>query len=102
MSEEELEVFGVDWEGLHNDTLLQSREENNPSTKGTGMWLVHNGPSEHLNEVPVEPPTSIFLVEKLIWINGALAHMAGSMDDADVAQLWVQPLALAQDIHPNI
>ena len=37
MSEEELEVFGVDWEGLHNDTLLQSREENNPSTKGTGM-----------------------------------------------------------------
>lgn len=24
MTEEELEVFGVDWEGLHEDNILQS------------------------------------------------------------------------------
>ena len=42
MSEEELEVFGVDWEGLCSDTLLQSREANNPSTEGTGSWLWRN------------------------------------------------------------
>ena len=97
MSEEELEVFGVDWEGLCSDTLLQSREANNPSTEGTGTWLGRNGLPEHLNKVPVEPPTGIFSVEELTWIDGALAHMAGSADDADVARLWVQVLALARN-----
>lgn len=102
MSEEELEVFGVDWEGLRSDTLLQSRETNNPSTEGTGSWLGCSGPPEHLNEVPVEPPTGIFLVEELTWIDGALAHMAGSVDDGDVARLWVQALALAWNIYPDM
>jgi hypothetical protein len=102
MSEEELEVFGVDWEGLGSDTLLQSREANNPSTEGTGSWLGRNGPPEHLNEVPVEPPTGIFSVEELTWIDRALAHMAGSVDDADVAGLWVQALALARNIYPDV
>jgi hypothetical protein len=87
--------------------LLQSRKEreaNNPSTKGTSSWLGCNGPPEHLNdsEVPVEPPTGIFSVEKLTWIDGALAHMAGSVDDANVVRLWVQALALAQNIYPDM
>lgn len=90
------------WEGLHSDTLLQSREANNPSTEGTGSWLGCNGPPEHLNKVPVEPPTGIFSVKELTWIDGALAHMAGSVDDADVARLWVQALALAHNIYPDM
>jgi hypothetical protein len=104
MSNEELEVFGVDWEGLRSDILLESREANNPSTEGTGTWLGRNGPPEHLNEVPVEPPSGIFSVEELTWIDGALAHtgMAGSVDDADIVGLWVQAIALAQNIYPDM
>ena len=59
-------------------------------------------PPEYLNEVPVEPPTGIFLVEELTWIDGALAHMAGSVDDGNVAGLWVQALALARNIYPDM
>ena len=102
ISEEELEVFGVDWESLCSDTLLQSREANDPSTEDTGSWLGYNGPPEHLNEVPVEPPTGIFSMEELTWIDGALAHMAGSVYDADVARLWVQALALAWNTYLNM
>jgi hypothetical protein len=82
--------------------LLQSREANNPSIEGTGSWLGRNGPPEHLNEVPVEPPTGIFSVEELTCIDGALAHMAGSVDDADVAGLRVQALALARNNYPDV
>ena len=87
---------------IGKDTLLQSKEANNPSSEGTGSWFAHNGPPEHLNQVPVEPPTGIFSVEELIWTDGALAHMARYVDDADVAWLWVQALALARNIYPDM
>ncbi|KAJ7106351.1 hypothetical protein C8R44DRAFT_745419 [Mycena epipterygia] len=36
MSEEEMEVFGVDWEeALHDDDVLDSRQDNNPPNEGS-------------------------------------------------------------------
>ena len=102
MTDEELEVFGVDWEGLRNDTLLQSREANNSSSEGTSSWLGRSGPPEHLNEVPVEAPTGIFTAEELTWVDSTLAHMTGAVDDVDVARLWVEALALAHSIYPGM
>ena len=34
LSEEEIELYGVDWEGLHDEGLLQSRQSNNPESEG--------------------------------------------------------------------
>src|SRR6202050_19966 len=34
LSEEELEVYGVDWEGLHDEWLLNSQQANNPISEG--------------------------------------------------------------------
>ncbi|KAF8129446.1 hypothetical protein K438DRAFT_1887482, partial [Mycena galopus ATCC 62051] len=34
MSEEELEVYGIDWEGLRDDALLDSQWHNNPTAEG--------------------------------------------------------------------
>ncbi|KAJ7867303.1 hypothetical protein B0H13DRAFT_2236738 [Mycena leptocephala] len=56
LPEEELEVYGVDWEGLHDEVLLDSQRNNNSSEDGWTSWLGRSGPPEHLNEVPVEPP----------------------------------------------
>ncbi|KAF8187259.1 hypothetical protein K438DRAFT_1973001 [Mycena galopus ATCC 62051] len=33
MSEEELEVYGIDWEGLRDNALLDSQQRNNPSAE---------------------------------------------------------------------
>ncbi|KAG6912999.1 hypothetical protein DXG01_010493, partial [Tephrocybe rancida] len=50
LSAEELEVFGVDWEAIRDERLLQSLEANNPRNEGSDSWLQHSGPPEHMNE----------------------------------------------------
>ncbi|KAJ7456996.1 hypothetical protein FB451DRAFT_1341984 [Mycena latifolia] len=51
MSADELEVYGVDWEALHDDNLLESRQENNPPDEGSTSWIGRQGPPERLNEL---------------------------------------------------
>ncbi|KAJ7178252.1 hypothetical protein C8R46DRAFT_1329376 [Mycena filopes] len=60
MSDAELEVYGVDWEGLRDETLLESRQENNPADEGSTSWIGRSGPPDRLNEVAVEPPSGPF------------------------------------------
>jgi hypothetical protein len=38
LNEEELEVYGVDWEDLQDDQLLQSQRDNNPQQEGWKSW----------------------------------------------------------------
>ncbi|KAF8174169.1 hypothetical protein K438DRAFT_1610186 [Mycena galopus ATCC 62051] len=47
MSEEELEVYGIDWEGLRDDALLDSQQRNNPSAEGATSWVGRIGPINH-------------------------------------------------------
>nr|VWO96179.1 Uncharacterized protein [Ganoderma boninense] len=55
-SNEELEVYGLDWEALQDDTVRASHAANNPLSEGWTSWLGHTGPPEHLNEVNLESP----------------------------------------------
>ncbi|KAI0055053.1 hypothetical protein BV25DRAFT_1766853, partial [Artomyces pyxidatus] len=56
LSEEELEVYGVDWEGLMENSLLTSRTSNNQTDEGYTSWVGRAGPPEHLNTIEVDPP----------------------------------------------
>ena len=38
-TEEELEVFSVDWEGLQDERLLHSQRTNNPDSEGWTSWI---------------------------------------------------------------
>ncbi|KAJ7040849.1 hypothetical protein C8F04DRAFT_948164 [Mycena alexandri] len=102
MSDAELEVYGVDWEGLQDETLLESRQENNPPEEGSSSWIGHSGPPDHLNEVPVEPPAGPFSAAEVQSIEDALGHLAGVVDDAAVAYLWMEALILARQMHPDL
>ncbi|KAJ3762574.1 hypothetical protein EV360DRAFT_92379 [Lentinula raphanica] len=51
MTDAELEVFGVDWEGLGDETLLQSLRRNYAHEQGSNTWLGQLGPPQQLNEV---------------------------------------------------
>ena len=79
LDEEELEVYGVDWEGLYDDQLLQSQKENNSADEGWSSWVGQQGPPAHLNEVSVDPPTHNL-----------------TPDDASRVYLWVQGLGCAR------
>ncbi|KAJ7088390.1 hypothetical protein B0H15DRAFT_780666 [Mycena belliarum] len=98
---EELEVHGIDWEALRDDSLLESRQDNNPSDEGSSSWIGRQGPPEHLNEVPVEAPAGPFSQEELEFLDAVLGHLAGAVGDAEVIQLWTEALIVARQLRPD-
>ncbi|KAJ7185982.1 hypothetical protein C8R46DRAFT_881034 [Mycena filopes] len=102
MTPEELEIFGVDWEALHDDTLLESQQENNPPDKASTSWIGRLGPPERLNEVPVDPPVGPFTSAELQMLEEAVGHLAGAVEDATAANLWTQALIAARRIRGDL
>lgn len=99
LSPEELEVFGVDWEGLEDRALLDAQRSNNASTEGAGTWL-NTGPPQHLNEVQVEPPVGPTPVMEEL--DALVEQMRISvMDDAAVINVWIYALGLLRARYPD-
>ncbi|KAJ3503359.1 hypothetical protein NLJ89_g8474 [Agrocybe chaxingu] len=98
MSSEELEVYGIDWEGLREDRLLESQQLNNGIDEGNTSWIGQTGPPEHLNEVRVDSPDNPFTQEDIDWLEATVATWRNSADDAGRIELWAHALAAAQSI----
>ena len=101
LPDEELEVFGVDWEGLQDENILQSRQTNNPADEAAGTWLAQN-PPQNLNQVDVDPPAGIFTNEEILAIDHSLFRLLGAVGDDEVAELWTEALLLARSFHPDL
>ncbi|KAJ7019690.1 hypothetical protein C8F04DRAFT_1197470 [Mycena alexandri] len=99
LSEEELEVYGVDWKGLHDDTPLHSQRENNPEETGWTSWLGRVGPPEHLNEVPVESPQGPFYPDQVAALEAVIAEWRGLAADSDIIHLWNIALAFCRTLN---
>ena len=99
MSHEELEVYGIDWEGLREDHLLHSQQCNNSIDEEGSLWIGHAGPPPHLNEVLLEDPD--------VSVNGnELGQMLleaigeGSISDEESRiNLWINGLACARQLN---
>ncbi|KII87837.1 hypothetical protein PLICRDRAFT_112417 [Plicaturopsis crispa FD-325 SS-3] len=96
LSQDELEVFGIDWEGLREERLLQSQQSNNPRGEGATSWIGRTGPPDDLSEVRVDPPSgplqdSLILDEIQLGMNGAM----------DVIATWTHGLAVARAMYGN-
>ncbi|KAK7020106.1 hypothetical protein R3P38DRAFT_3198749 [Favolaschia claudopus] len=104
MTNEELEVYGVDWEGLHDESLLESRQENNTVDEGTTSWIGRIGPppEDQLNEVLVDPPIGPLSPLEMEEMDAQLGPLFGAVEDAEVANLWTQALVLARQMHPEL
>lgn len=102
LTQDEIEVFGIDWEGLRNDGLLRSREANNLQGEGADSWITRSGPPTNLNEVLVEAPTGLFNELELSHLENSLAQMAGAVTEREVITLWSSALALACLMHPEL
>ncbi len=94
LTDEELEVYGVDWEGLDEAQLLLSLRQGAPSNEASTSWIGRTGPPENLNEVHVDQPlapSNHLLVEELAYsISGLIIENPST----SVGQLW--QLAVAQ------
>jgi hypothetical protein len=101
LNEEELEIYGVDWEGLHDERLLQSQRDNNLQQEGWTSWVGRVGPPEHLNHVSVEPPAGGLLPHEVAILDQTLQAWMHGIRDCQVMTLWTQALAATQVIHAN-
>ncbi|KAH7877175.1 uncharacterized protein C8R40DRAFT_1040501 [Lentinula edodes] len=100
MTDEELEVFGVDWEGLQDETLLRTLRTNY-AHEGSGSWLGRRGPPSDLNEVPVNPPSALLTPEQIISLNWQLQHHVRLPREQEVVQLWIDALAIVKTMYPD-
>ncbi len=60
MDQDELEVYGIDWEALQEDDIRQSQLNNNGIQEGGSSWIGNVGPPADLNEVLVLSPKFSF------------------------------------------
>lgn len=102
LSEDELEVYGVDWEGLHEEALLNSQRSNNFTEDGWTSWVGRVGPPEHLNEVPVESPQGPFGPHELAVLDQAVAPWRGLASDVDIVESWNNALACCRTLNGNV
>ncbi|KAL0060558.1 hypothetical protein AAF712_012678 [Marasmius tenuissimus] len=100
MTEEDLELFGVDWEGLHNDTLLRALRQNY-SQDGATSWIGNQGPPPNLNDVPVDPPPCLISEEGIAALLQHVEPLPKSSQQEDVRNLWINGLAYARHLSPE-
>ncbi|KAJ7823919.1 hypothetical protein B0H13DRAFT_2241396 [Mycena leptocephala] len=100
LSEEELEVYGIDWSGLRDDDLLASQCANNPIGEGATSWIGRVGPPPlaDLSSVVVEPPVGLLH----LYLYNSVVHLLGSAQDNDCINVWTTALAHARHIRPDI
>ncbi|KAJ6451544.1 hypothetical protein C8R45DRAFT_1057105 [Mycena sanguinolenta] len=80
LSDDELKVYGVNWEGLYNEALLSSQRHNNVAEDGWTSWIGCTGPPEHLNEVPIFESISSHPIEKLQKLNAKLEFIVKGLE----------------------
>ena len=99
MNHEELEVYGIDWEALQDDSIRQSQLNNNGIQEGETSWIGNTGPPTDLNEVFVQSPNSPFDTgdaERIIYHSAE--QWIGQADDDSVSLAWLHALAAARQI----
>ncbi|KAJ3817840.1 hypothetical protein F5880DRAFT_1492290 [Lentinula raphanica] len=101
MSDRELEDFGIDWEDLEDEDLLESLRHNYAHEENTNTWLGQHGPPPILNEVQVDPPVGTMTIEEIQVLDSLLQPISRDSSTDAVANLWCTALAHARAQYPN-
>ena len=97
INNEDIEVYGVDLEGLNDDQVLHSQRENNSTDEGSTSWIGQTGPPQNLNEVPVYPPSSDVLTSDELTGHAETVHLwYGCQGDKDRLLVWSHGLGYAK------
>lgn len=102
LSEEELEVYGIDWEALYDEGLLQSQQVNNSGDEESTSWIGRTGPPQNLNEVAVESRIGPLRPDQVESLTQSLSPWMGRAEDTDIINLWTHGLAYAREMYPDL
>ncbi|KAJ7356956.1 hypothetical protein DFH08DRAFT_802897 [Mycena albidolilacea] len=72
---EELEVYGIDYQGLCDNGVLQSQAQNSLMGEGSSSWVGRTGPPPDLSQVTVQPPTGTLTEEEVTGLYKYFAEM---------------------------
>jgi hypothetical protein len=101
LSEEELEVFGVDWEALRDDAIIRSQCQNNSTQENAASWIGNVGPPQNLDGVSLEAPKVTLEDIQLDMLCEAVLPLAGESCRDDIIQLWYTGLTAARSLFRN-
>ncbi|KAF6762164.1 hypothetical protein DFP72DRAFT_803030 [Ephemerocybe angulata] len=97
LTDDELEVYGVDWEALRDDRLLNSLREHAADEPGTS-WIGRQGPPDNLNEVTVNPPQAPSNASLLNTLSTQISQWAAGSPHTTIYELWTASLVHARGI----
>ncbi|KAJ3742284.1 hypothetical protein EV360DRAFT_57760 [Lentinula raphanica] len=101
MSDRELEDFGIDWEALEDEDLVQSLRGNYAHEEGASTWLGRHGPPLNLNEVQVDPPEGLMTIEDIEALESLLQQIPRTSVRDHVVDLWRTALTFVRAQYPN-
>ena len=83
MSDEELEVYCIDWAAYHNEQVLRSVREHSVDEPATS-WIGQSGPPPHLNEEPFYSPVCPSVDDTEQFEQGVAAFFEGNGSGGEV------------------
>lgn len=96
LSDEELEVYGVDWAALHEQHIRDSQASNNSRDEGHTSWIGRRGPPPQLNGVELEPP------QGTVAASDAFDFFAQHAFHEEPVNCWAQGLSFAHSMYPQL
>ncbi len=100
LTEEEIEVYGVDWAALQDDHILRSVRARS-SDVGSTSWIGNTGPPSHLNEVSLNAPT-IFEMFNMAGFDWEMNRWVESQtEQVTITSIWIHALALVHTMYGN-
>jgi hypothetical protein len=100
LTEEEIEVYGVDWAALQDDHILRSVRACS-SDEGSTSWIGNTGPPSNLNEVSLNAPT-IFEMFNMAAFDWEMNRWVESQtEQVTITSIWIHALALVHTMYGN-
>lgn len=94
--------FGIDYEALHNTTIMNQHHAANPTEQSNGSFIQDNTP-QHFSNVPCEPPNCPFAPEDVEILDQCLADIfpldiLKSRSMRDRTAIWDKALELCEEL----
>jgi len=99
LTEEEIEVYGVDWAALQEDHILRSIRARSSNDSGSTSWIGNNGPPAHLNEVSLDAPIIPETFSEADFDQEMSRWMASQTEQVTITSTWIFALALANTFY---
>ena len=102
LPDEEIEIFGVDWEALDDNTVRQNIMANNISNGDGSSWIRRNGPPAQLGGIELDGPEQPLTQHQIEQLNNAVSGWVGYVDIESIINLWVQGLSYARYLNTSL